>query len=194
MKIGLISDTRTSRAEDVPQQVERAFDGVDLILHAGGISVPEVLDRLERIAPVKAVGRTQGDRSERPQSFEMECPDDPRVAVQQVFQVEGHTIGLTHELLLPRLSDDILPGALGSRRRPEESLADMVQEFFGTAIDIVVFGRTLYAMVEEHQGILFVNSGSPSLPKNLTRLGSVAILDVTSGAREARLVDLAAFS
>ena len=194
MKIGLISDTRVSSAQGVPSEVERAFQGVDLILHAGGISVPEVLDLLEQIAPVKAVGRTTGDRSERPDFFDMECPGDPRVAGQQVFQVEGHTIGLAHELYLPRMSDDIMPGYLGARARPDESLAVMVEEFFGTAVDIVVLGRTLYALVEEHQDMLFINPGSPSLPKNLRKLGSVAILDLTPEGRDARLIDLAAFS
>ncbi|MBF8267553.1 MAG: YfcE family phosphodiesterase [Dehalococcoidia bacterium] len=194
MRIGLISDTRVSRAQEVPIQVARALGGVELILHAGGIFVPEVLDWLERIAPVKAVGRTMGDRSERPQFFETECTGDPRVAKQQVFQIEGHTIGLAHELYLPRMSDDILPGVLKARRRPDESLAMMIEEFFGTAVDIVVFGRTLYAMVEEHQGMLFINPGSPSLPRNLRKLGSVAILDLTPVRRDARLIDLSAFS
>jgi putative phosphoesterase len=194
MKIGLISDTRVSSAQRIPPEVARAFEGVDLILHAGGISVPEVLDRLEQIAPVKAVGRTTGNRSERPDSFDMECHGDPRVAGQQVFQVEGQTIGLAHELYLPRMSDDIMPGYLGARLRPDESLATMVEEEFGAAVDIVVFGRTLYALVEEHQGMLFINPGSPSLPKNLMKLGSVAILNLTPGGRDANLVDLAAFS
>ena len=194
MRIGLISDTRVSRAQEVPIEVVRALEGVDLILHAGGIYTPAVLDWLEHIAPVKAVGRTVGDRSERPEFFSMECPDDPRVAEKQVFQLEGHTIGLAHELWLPSLSDDIIPGVLAARRRPDESLAMMVEEFFGTAVDIVVFGRSLYAMVEEHQGILFINSGSPSVPKNLRKLGSVAILDLAPESRDAKLIDLAEFS
>ena len=190
MRIGLISDTRVSSAQEIPQEVARALGGVDLILHAGGIYVPAVLDWLEQIAPVKAVGRTMGDRSERPEFFSMECHDDPRVAEHQVLQLDGHTIGLAHELWLPRLSDDIIPGVLGARRRPDESLAVMVEEFFGTPVDIVVFGRSLYVMVEEHQGVLFINPGSPSLPKNLRKLGNVAILDLTPEGREARIIDL----
>ena len=38
MRIGLLSDTRIPGiAKEVPPQVARAFEGVDLILHAGGI-------------------------------------------------------------------------------------------------------------------------------------------------------------
>ena len=194
MRIGLISDTRVSQAQDVPLEVVRAFEGVDLILHAGGIFVPEVLDWLEQIAPVKAVGRTMGDRLERPQYFSMECYDDSRVAEKQVFQAEGHIIGLAHELWFESMSDDILPGALEARRHPEESLFLMVEEFFGAAVNIVVFGRTLYSMVEEHEGILLVNPGSPSMPKNLMKLGSVGILDLTPDGRDARVIDLPEFS
>ena len=194
MKIGIISDTRVSSSKHVPPQVERAFEGVDMILHAGGIAVPEVLDWLEQIAPVKAVGRTTGNSSERPDFFDMECADDPRVAEKQVFQAEGRTIGLAHELYLPHTSDDVMPGYLETRHFPDRSLAAMVEEFFGTQVDIVVFGRTLYAMIEEHQGMLFINPGSPSLPKNLMKLGSVAVLDLTPEKREASLIDLAAFN
>ena len=45
-------------------------------------------------------------------------------------------------------------------------------------------------MVEEHDGILFVNPGSPSVPKNLVKLGSVALLTLTPEKREATIVEL----
>ena len=47
-------------------------------------------------------------------------------------------------------------------------------------------------MVETHQGILFVNPGSPTLPNQLRKLGTVGILELTSELRSARIVDLAA--
>jgi uncharacterized protein len=51
MQLGLISDTHgLLRPEAVA-----ALAGVDLILHAGDIGRPEVLEELERIAPVRAV-------------------------------------------------------------------------------------------------------------------------------------------
>lgn len=56
MRIGVISDTHIEEPEeDLPARVYEIFSGVDLILHAGDIYVPQVLDRLERIAPVTAV-------------------------------------------------------------------------------------------------------------------------------------------
>ena len=56
MLIGLISDTHiTPKMGKLPEKIFEIFDGVDLILHAGDITVREVLDDLSRIAPVTAV-------------------------------------------------------------------------------------------------------------------------------------------
>jgi putative phosphoesterase len=51
MYIGLISDTHGH----LPAEVHRLFSGCDLILHAGDIGSPAVLEELELIAPVRAV-------------------------------------------------------------------------------------------------------------------------------------------
>jgi putative phosphoesterase len=50
-RIGLISDTHgLVRPESL-----KALEGVELIVHAGDIGMPEVLDRLQAIAPVAAI-------------------------------------------------------------------------------------------------------------------------------------------
>ena len=194
MRIGLISDTRVSRGEEVPQEVVRAFEGVDLILHAGGIRTSAVLDWLEHIAPVKAVGRIESGHAESRQPLSIEGEGDTRVAEQQVLEVEGHTIGLVNELWLPGMNDELMPGFIEAQHLPDQAMPKLIKEYFGTAVDIVVFGRTLYALVEEHQGVLLINPGSPSLPRNLRKLGNVAILDLTPEGREARIIDLATSS
>jgi putative phosphoesterase len=192
MRIGLISDTRVPGvAKEVPPQVVRAFEGVDLILHAGGIYTSAVLDWLEHMAPVKAVGRIVADRAEGPRAFSIEGQGDARIADQQVLELEGHAIGMVNNLEMRGMSYDVMPGFIETHRLPNQSLPMMVEGFFGTAVDIVIFGRTLYALVEEHQGVLFINPGSPTLPKNQVKLGSVAILDLTPEGREARIIDLA---
>ncbi len=192
MRIGLISDTRVpGGAKEVPPEVSAAFRGVDLILHAGGIHVPAVLDELERIAPVRAVGRIHGGQAERPTPLALESQDDARVSDLLTLPIEGHTIGMVNNLELDGFSDDILPGTLGSHAFAEGALPAMVEAFFGAPADVVVFGRTLYAMAEEHQGVLFVNPGSPTLPRNLMKLGNVAILELSPGERRASIIDLA---
>lgn len=195
MKIGLISDTRIAgNSGEVPREVTAAFQGVDLILHAGGIHTPRVLDWLEQIAPVKAVGRIHGGQAERPTPFAMESGEDPRVADRQILQLEGHTIGMINHLDLPWFSDDIFPGVIQASTITHGYLKDILRDFFGEQIDIAVFGRTLYHLVEEHEGILFVNPGSPSLPRNLMKLGNVAILELSPGARSATIIELSDYS
>jgi uncharacterized protein len=50
-RIGLISDTHGL----VRPEALKALEGVELIVHAGDIGKPEVLDRLQAIAPVAAI-------------------------------------------------------------------------------------------------------------------------------------------
>ena len=51
IKIGLISDTHGS----LNDSVKDVFNGTDLIIHAGDVGKPEILDKLGQIAPVVAV-------------------------------------------------------------------------------------------------------------------------------------------
>lgn len=55
-KIGIISDTHIPiRAKQVPKKVFEIFKDVDLILHAGDLVEPSVIEELKQIAPVVAV-------------------------------------------------------------------------------------------------------------------------------------------
>ena len=184
MRIGIISDTHIPSVSREPSpEVARAFEGVDLILHAGDIFIPSCLDWLERIAPVKAVelgplGHFNGDA---------------RVADKRVLELEGHTIGMVHDLVLRGMGGEVIPGAIGMRFPYTRKLPEVLEELFGAAVDIVVFGHTHTALVEEHQGILLVNPGSPGLPMQVRRLGQVAILELSPEGRQARIVELADF-
>lgn len=185
MKIGLISDSHIpSMGRELPPQVARAFAGVDHIFHAGDIFMPECLDELERIAPVTAV--------EYPPSSIL---DDSRVtALQRVIELEGYAIGLVHVLTIPATGWEVMPGAIAKRIGLEQPLPALIAQVFGRPVDIVVFGDTHYPLVEEHQGILFVNAGSPTLPRQLVKLGTVGILELTATGRQATIVDLAAYA
>ena len=56
MVVGVLADTHIpKRARDLPPQAYQHLGGVDAIIHAGDVLVPEVLERLARIAPVYAV-------------------------------------------------------------------------------------------------------------------------------------------
>lgn len=176
MRIGLISDTHIPEARrDLPRDVFRFFDGVDVILHAGDLHVLEVLDWLEQIAPVVGV-RGNGDDggSGRPL-----VPDDPRLEETQLLTLDGFRIGMLHTL--PWYMEYPHP------------LAPSVARRFGGPVDIVIHGDTHVAEVERREGILVINPGSPSLPNNLTaRPGTIALLDIEDGRAQARILQLQA--
>ena len=179
MRIGLISDTHAPAMGRGPgPEVIRAFAGVDLILHAGDIYTVECLDELERIAPVLAV--------EVPPTG---ADDDPRVEYKRVISLEGYKVGLVHDLNI-RGIDEFMPGITASKYPIDGSLPAALEEFFGETIDVAVFGHTHYAMVETHQGVLLVNPGSPTLPRQAKRLGNVGILELTSVGANAQIIEL----
>ena len=181
MRIGIISDTHTpSTGKEPPPQVAQVFRGVDLILHAGDIYTRSCLDWLERIAPVLAV-------EHRGPYYQ----GDPRVAEKQVVELEGFSLGLIHEMALPGLVGEVFPGAIAAGFPLEKSVPEAFHQIFGKTVNIVVFGHTHYALVEEHQGVLVINPGSATLPKHVRKLGTVAILELTGNGPRTQLVNLA---
>ncbi len=158
MRIGLISDTHISQEEEkLPPQIKRVFAGVDLILHAGDIYLLSVLDEIETIAPVMAV-RGNGD---------IRLPPDPRLKDNLVIDLQGFRLGLTHGIDFPE--------------PPWRSLEAAMQYEFGGRVDILVFGDSHVCLTEIYKGVLHINSGSPTFPRQIKELGTVALLEVNSG-------------
>ena len=84
--IGVVADTHGHlRAE-----VVRALKGVDLIIHAGDIGKPEVLEALGRIAPVRAVrGNMDGYwASGLPETEVVEAGDFLLYVLHDVFRLD----------------------------------------------------------------------------------------------------------
>jgi putative phosphoesterase len=162
--IGLISDTHIPEARtQLWPQVAEAFAGVGLILHAGDLHVPDVLDWLERIAPVRAV-RGNGDWKVK----------DPRVEETLILEIGGYMLGMVHGLYYPG-----------------PPLATTMERVFGQRVDILVHGDTHVEGIEEAEGVLLVNPGSPTYPHNLdTQLGTVALLEIGAGGPSARIIQL----
>ncbi|PKB78765.1 MAG: hypothetical protein BZY88_16755 [SAR202 cluster bacterium Io17-Chloro-G9] len=187
MRVGVISDTHNpSVGLEPPPEVAIAFQDVEVILHAGDIYLPSCLDWLEAIAPVYAVEMLA----------DAHFKEDPRVIDKtRVIHLEGHTIGMTHDLLVPGMAQEITQfSPLSKHFPPEAKLSAALETVFDAPVDVVIFGHTHYPIVEEYQGILMVNPGSPSLPRQLRRLGQVAILELEPGHKSAEILDLSTFS
>lgn len=165
MRIGVISDTHIPlNAKELPPRVAEVFAGVEIILHAGDIYLPAVLDELEAVAPVFAA---YGDGDAR---LHIKLGVDRRVKKSHIINVEGLRVGLIHSIRLPRAS---------------------VEGAFGSPVDIAVCGHTHEAKVETHQGVIVVNPGSATLPDHqLNKSGTVGIMDITQGKVAVRIVQL----
>ena len=173
MLIGLLSDTHIAwPSETLPPQIKDAFRGVDLILHAGDIWVPSVLDELESLAPVIAAW---GD-----DDLEKDLGGDSRMIKGRSLLLDGVTLWLSH--VKPRY-ELINPNGESYFSRPSPQPIE-------DPPDVVVFGHTHFATIEHYEDVLLVNPGSVTYPNYLPKLGTVALLTLTSGEVEAHLVQL----
>jgi putative phosphoesterase len=158
---GLVSDTHIPEARaTLFDEIYETFRGVDLILHGGDMHDIVVLDWLEQIAPVLGVCGNGDDGS----SGRMIAPDDERLPYNQLLRVNGLRLGMTHDF----------PDRPYARTA---SLEERMDRHFGGPVDIVVAGDTHVPVVAEWDGVMIVNSGSPTFPRNLnTQLGTVGFL------------------
>lgn len=127
--IGLISDTHGL----VRPGVHEALKGVEMILHAGDVGGPEILDELRLIAPVRAVfGNTDppgmpelseninlvigGLRIHVSHGDEVGSPTPERLAAR--YDSDVVIYGHTHRQLVTRMNGQLFvnPGAAGPRR------------------------------------------------------------------------------
>ena len=166
MRVGLLSDTHIPNVEKkLPDALTEAFQGVDLILHAGDIYTPSVLDDLERIAPVFAA---MGD-----DDYDLEdTVADKRVKEMHILKLEGQTLWLVH----------VQPYDLKTQnglRSGQDGLPN-----------IIVFGHAHYPMAKRVDNVLYINPGSPTFLHYRRGLGTVGILDINSGEANARIVQL----
>ena len=161
MRLGLLADTHIPEVgNELPHQVLEAFRGVDLILHAGDVTNYSVLDQLELIAPVLAA---LGDH-------DISGPNS-RWQEKHVLKLEGRTLWLYH--IRPYSHTDGFSSEEGEERP-----------------DIIVFGHEHRAIVEKSDGILHINPGSPTLLNHQRGLGTVGILELSSGKADIQIVQL----
>lgn len=118
----------------MPAPLLLGLRGVDLILHAGDLTVLSVLDELASIAPVEAVyGNVDG--------FEVRTAL-PRT---RLLQLSGHLVGLVH-------GDGF---GLSTAARARHS-------FVGQPVRVVVYGHSHSPRREWHGDVLMFNPGSPT--------------------------------
>lgn len=167
MRIGLIADTHlpslVRSLDELGPQIADVLREVDLILHAGDVTAPSVIEWCAQFAPILIA---EGNN---------DLFDDARMAKKQLLDVNGWRIGMAHEL------------------RPESRPIDQIlhSSLDGERVDILVGGDTHVERLEHREGVVLINSGSPILPHHLsTRLGTLGVLEVRKDKVTAEIVVL----
>ncbi|MEE0939015.1 metallophosphoesterase [Methanobrevibacter sp.] len=162
MLIGLISDTHIpDRAKEIPQKVFDAFSEVDLILHAGDLTSLKVIEDLEKIAPVIAI---QGN---------MDRVNGINLPVAKVIEAEGLKIGIAHGEVYPRADT--------------QQLVYLAREL---DVDILITGHSHQPKIEQTDGVLLLNPGSPIVPRLADR--TVMILEINNKEVDVEIIKIGA--
>ncbi|WP_296857800.1 metallophosphoesterase [uncultured Methanobrevibacter sp.] len=160
MLIGLISDTHIpDRAKEIPENVYSAFKNVDLILHAGDLTSLKVIEELENIAPVIAI---QGN---------MDRANGINLPTAKVLEAEGLRIGIVHGEVYPRADT--------------QQLLYLAREL---NVDILVSGHSHQPKIEQTEGILLLNPGSPVVPRLADR--TVILLEINNKEVDVEIVKI----
>lgn len=152
MRVVALSDTHAPRRwRGCPPAVAEHLRGADLILHAGDVCVPSVLDELAAFAPVKVV---RGNN------------DGPGVAAWGApetleFELAGLPVAMVH---------DSGPAARRTAR--------MNRRFPGA--ELVVFGHSHIPLDETGDGVRIFNPGSPTDRRRQPH-GTIGLLDIVDG-------------
>jgi putative phosphoesterase len=162
VKIGVVSDTHLPRFGDrLPAELLRGLGRarVELILHLGDFTGPEVPALLEAVAPLEAVAGN----------------NDPPALVRRfgrrkVLTLDGVRVGMVHG-----------DGTRGT------TLARSVAAFADEPVDVICFGHSHQPRCERRDGRWVVNPGSPTDKRTQARY-SYAILRIEGGRATPRLV------
>jgi predicted phosphodiesterase len=120
-----------------------------------------VLDWLEQFAPVIC---TTGNNDPIP---------DPRCKEVEVLDLAGWRLGLIHSL-----------------KRGFRPVAEL-QQLFPTPVQVMIAGDTHYEILTYRDGVVLLNSGSPTFPHHKElRLGTVGLLELTPTTLHAEIIVL----
>jgi putative phosphoesterase len=162
MRIGVIADTHIpDRAKAIPQEILKAFKGVDMIIHAGDLVDVCILEELRQACPnLKAV---YGNMDPYPLRKEL--------AQKQIIRAGKYKIGLMH-----------------GWGPPAKLIELMEQSFKDTPVDIIIFGHAHSPFNEKKGNVLYFNPGSPT-DKIFAPYNSYGIIEINDKI-EARIVKI----
>jgi putative phosphoesterase len=164
MKVAVLADTHAPRFwKRCPTEVARRLQGVDLILHAGDVCTPGVLDELAEFAPVRVVlGNNDG-------------PDVQAWGAEPTleFDLDGVAVAMVHD------------------SGPAAGRGPRLRRMFPAAA-LVVFGHSHIPWDAGYDGQRAFNPGSPT-DRRRQPLGTMGVLQLDNGrVRSAEIVPVTA--
>ncbi|MEO6909218.1 MAG: YfcE family phosphodiesterase [Abditibacteriaceae bacterium] len=178
-RIGVIADTHLKEhyPKNFIQPVLTAFDNVDLILHAGDVNAPWVIEELQKMAPVhKVLGNT----------------DDPKILsdapISRRVMVEDCVIGMAHgdTFREPRIKPVL--SASGNMQTAANALSHFQEE---NDVNAIIFGHSHFPLLLEHEfagrKVLLLNPGSVTQKRVAPNCGC-AVIEVEGNNLNARLI------
>ena len=160
MRVGLIADTHGLLR---PEALE-ALSGSELILHAGDVGDPLVLEELAKLAPVHAIrGNIDEPESVRRRRGKKRHADDwaRELPATLDLELEGLRVHLLHDR----------------------------KAYGGGPHEVVIAGHSHAPLVATRGGVLHVNPGSAG-PRRFTLPVCVGRLDLDEGTAHAAIVHL----
>ena len=153
VRIGVVADTHVGETlPDLPPAVLDALAGSDLILHAGDVTAPWVLDQLGELAPVVAV---QGDH-DRDAGLDL-----PR---SRVVVVRGRRIGLAHGRRSRLVEMPAAGMSLARRRAVLLGMHRGLRRHFGP-VDLIVHGHLHIPVDTTVRGTRVFSPGAVYIPE-----------------------------
>ena len=189
VSLGILSDTHIPhRLPALPAAVPAVFRaaGVSLILHAGDVDEPGVLDALSAVAPVIAVRGNLHLASRSRSSPHLPYAVELDVIGRGVILTHGH--GRPHQWLWDKRKGFLkrIPTAAVRDAFNEELIARNRRRF--PQADVLIFGHSHRRLCRRVGRTLFLNPGAvASLPDETP---SVAILTIDAGGPHAAFIDL----
>ncbi|ALG08823.1 metallophosphoesterase family protein [Kibdelosporangium phytohabitans] len=153
MRVVVLADTHSPRRwKSCPPRVAEHLRDADVILHAGDVCTPDVLDELAEFAPVYVV---QGNN---------DGPDVAAWGASETLEVDlgGLAVAMIHD------SGQATGRTARMRRR------------FPRA-DLVVFGHSHIPMDQTGDGVRIFNPGSPT-DRRRQPYGTLGVLDISDGS------------
>lgn len=127
VRIGVISDTHGY----IDEAIKEVFQDVDHIVHAGDIGSPDVLEELERVAPVTAVrGNIDGGELRF-------------LPLETMVSFNGVDVALLH--------------IAGSPKRPRKAARELIARL---RPDVLIVGHSHVPVVGRVSGTLWINPGA----------------------------------